>query len=100
MSTDVPSSGGSSRPLKVTAHLAPGRVAASDADPSSAAVRVPVAQVPLSELLDEPMQGGATPSVSTSSDVQPSASKKEVAALVDALAALSIAAWDGAIFAV
>jgi transposase len=100
MSTDVPSSGDFSRPLKVTAIPAPGRVAIPVSDPFTAAIQVPVAQVPITELLEEPAKDGAAPTVPIKDGAAPtaspsskapsgkSASSKEVAALVDALAAL------------
>src|SRR5271155_4770664 len=100
MSTDVPSSGDFSRPLKVTATPAPGRVAMPVSDPFTAAIQVPVAQVPITELLEEPVKDGAAPTAPVKDGAAPtaspsskepsgkSASSKEVADLVDALAAL------------
>jgi transposase len=67
-------------------------VAAFNADPFVAAVQVPVARIPVSELLEESVKGQASPTVQLSSEAKapPStlACRKEVAALVDALAAL------------
>jgi transposase len=81
MSADVPSPS-----LKIPA-ISAEPVAALNADPYTAAVQVPVARVPVSELL----ASQAPDTVESSSEIQgasaPSA-KKEVAALVDALAAL------------
>jgi transposase len=54
MSMDVPTAGQSSRPLRVTVNAAPGTVPVKTADPFSAAIRVPVARVPVSELLEQP----------------------------------------------
>src|SRR5208282_5736284 len=51
MSMDVPPIGQSTRPLKVTVNPAPGTVVLGNADPFTAAVQVPVARVPVSELL-------------------------------------------------
>jgi transposase len=91
MSTDVPSSGQTSRPLKVPATPAES-VAALNADPCTAAVQVPVARIPVSELLNDPVKGSGSPSVQlpvgARATLAPAASKKEVAALVDALTAL------------
>jgi transposase len=91
MSTDVPSSGQTSRPLKVPATPAES-VAALNADPCTAAVQVPVVRVPVSELLNDPVKGQVSPTVQSPVGARatsvPAASKKEVAALVDALTAL------------
>jgi transposase len=92
MSTDVPSSHRSSRPLNVTAIPVAESVAVLNADPCTAAFQVPVARVPVSELLEEPIKGRASPTVQPSCEVRAlsavSPLKKEVAALVDALAEL------------
>jgi transposase len=92
MSTDVPSSHPTSRPLNVTAIPVTESVAALNADPGTAAFQVPVARVPVSELLEESIKDQASPTVQPSCEVRaPSAAsplKKEVAALVDALAEL------------
>jgi transposase len=53
MSMDVPSVGQAGRSLKVTVNLAPGTVVCESADPFTAAIGVPVARVPLSELLEK-----------------------------------------------
>jgi transposase len=91
MSTDVPSSGQTSRPLKVPATPAES-VAALNADPCIAAAQVPVVRVPVSELLEEPVKGQTSATVPSSSKARassvPAPSKKEVAVLVDALAEL------------
>ncbi len=88
MSTDVPSS----RPLTVTARPAPGHAAAPQAAPFAAVASVPVAQVPVTQLLEEPVPSAAAPATPAASETPAasgiSAAKKEVAALVDALAAL------------
>jgi transposase len=55
MSMDVPSAG-QSRPLKVTVAPAPGTVVLGDGDPFTAAVQIPVARVPVSELLKQPVE--------------------------------------------
>jgi transposase len=92
MITDVPSSGDSSRRLKVTATPAPGGVAVPVADPFAAAIQVPVARVPITELLEEPVKNSTTPTASLSSEAKApsvkSTSSKEAAALIDALAVL------------
>jgi transposase len=68
---DVPSASQSSRPLKVTVNPAPGIVVVGNADPFTAAVQVPVARVPVSNLLEESVE---VPSVSsTMSSVEASA---------------------------
>ncbi len=95
MSTDVPYSNMSSRPLKVTAIPVAESVAAPNADPCTAAFQIPVARVPVSELLNEPVKGQSPPTAQSSSEVRASSaqsaqspSRKEVAALVDALTVL------------
>ena len=60
MSADVPISGNSSRPLKVTATPVPGTVAAN-IDPFTATFQVPVARVPVTQLLEQPVKEPATP---------------------------------------
>jgi transposase len=52
MSMDVPSAG-QTRPLKVTVNPAPGTVVLGSGDPLAAAVQIPVARVPVSELLEQ-----------------------------------------------
>jgi transposase len=92
MSTDVPSSPPSSRPLNVTAIPVAESVATLNADPCTAAFQVPVARVPVSELLEEPIKDQVAPTVRPFSEARASsahsAAKKEVSALVDALATL------------
>src|SRR6185437_12800119 len=63
MNTDgsVPSS--SSRPVKTTVEAAPGTVAAACSDPMAAAIHVPVARVPITQLIAE---RAATPSLPAS----------------------------------
>jgi hypothetical protein len=83
MDTDAPAS--SSRPLKITAIPASGTVAVESADPFTAAFRVPVARVPLSQLLEKPVQKSAAPTPpepSTAPTATP-ASAINVAALPD-----------------
>jgi len=58
---DVPSSNNQSRPLKVTVHAAPGTIAVDQGDPCQAAVHVPVARVPVTQLLDEPVATAPAP---------------------------------------
>ena len=90
MSADVPSPH-YSRPLKVTAKLAPGQVAVPDDDPLVAAFRVPVARIPISELLEQPVRNSTppTPSVSPARPTaNTAASSKEVQTLIDDLTAL------------
>jgi transposase len=53
MSTDVPLPGKSSRPLRVSVDPAAGILVAPTEDPFSAALRVSVVQVPVSQLVDE-----------------------------------------------
>jgi transposase len=68
MSMDVPSAGQSSRPLKVTVTPAPGTVVLGNADPLTAAVQVPVARVPVSELLKQSVEiPSVAPATSASS---------------------------------
>jgi transposase len=67
MSMDVPSAGQFSRPLKVTVDPAPGTVVLG-ADAGAVAIQVPVARVPVSELLEPPASSaqptlGAKPTV-------------------------------------
>src|SRR5271165_3452660 len=71
MSMDVPSASQSSRPLKVTVNPAPGTVVLGNADPFTAAVQVPVARVPVSELIKESVE---VPSVSPFSVEDPARS--------------------------
>jgi transposase len=67
MSMDVPSAGQSSR-LKVTVNPAPGTVVLGDADPFTAAVQVPIARVPVAELLKQSVEAPSVlPAVSASS---------------------------------
>ena len=89
MSIDVPSTGPTSQPFRAPATPAES-VAALNADPYTAAVQVPVARVPVSELLEESVKGQACATVPKSSEARASSSpsKKEVAALVDALTVL------------
>jgi transposase len=90
MSTDVPTPEHSDRTPKVT--VTPDRVAVTDSDPFTATARVPVARVPASQLLNEPVTGQATPTPQpTSKTTTPtarSACSQEVANLIDALTAL------------
>lgn len=53
MNTDVPNPNNPARPLRVIVHPAPSSVLAN-AEPNTAAVHVPIARVPVTELLDEP----------------------------------------------
>jgi transposase len=76
MSMDVPSVGQSARPLKVTVNAAPGTVVLGTADPFTAAIQVPVARVPVSELLKESVE---IPSASSpASSVATSAGSNDV----------------------
>jgi transposase len=59
MDTDAPIF--SSRLLKVTAIPAPGTVAVNSADHFTAAFQVPVARVPITQLLEKPVQESAAP---------------------------------------
>jgi hypothetical protein len=79
MDTDAPAF--SSRPLKVTAIPASGTVAVDSADPFTAAFRVPVVRVPISQLLEKavPESAAPTPPVPTATP----ASGINVAALPD-----------------
>jgi transposase len=63
MDMDVPISGESTRPLKVTVNAAPGTVVLNSGDPCQAAVRVPVIRVPITQLLEEPNKESAAPPV-------------------------------------
>ncbi len=56
MDMDVPILGESTRPLKVTVNAAPGTIVLGDGDPYQAAVRVPVARVPVTDLLEKKNQ--------------------------------------------
>jgi transposase len=92
MSMDVPSSAANSRPLKVTAIPAAGTEALPSSDPFTAAFRVPVARVPITELLEKPCQRDTSPTVQPKPESKtassPSRPAKEIVALVDALAEL------------
>jgi transposase len=92
MSTDVPSYANHSRPLQVTAIPAAEIEVLRGDDPSTAAVRVPVARVPITDLLEESARGGASPTVPPATEVKTPPAQatpaKEIAALVDALAEL------------
>jgi transposase len=78
MSMDVPAFGQSTRPLKVTVNPAPGTVVSSNADPFTAAVQVPVARVPISELLKESVEVPSVSSTASSSPVAASAGSNDV----------------------
>ncbi len=89
MSMDVPSASQSSRSLNVTVNPAPGTVVLGNADPFTAAVQVPIARVPVSELLDESVD---VPSVSPTTakeqtaqpvKVPPASSSPDTASLPD-----------------
>jgi transposase len=92
MSMDVPFSANHSRPLKVTATPAAGTEVLPSDDPFTAAIRVPVVRVPVSELLEKPVQHSVSPTVQAASEIKaPSgqwAPAKEIATLVEALADL------------
>ena len=92
MSTDVPSSANNSRPLQVTATPAAGTEVLPSDDPFTAAVRVPVIRVPITELLEGPIQRGAPPTIQPASEIKApsgqSTAAKEIATLVEALADL------------
>jgi transposase len=60
MSKGVPISDQSSRPLKVTVVPAPGIVVTS-IDPHSVSIQVPVARVPITQLLEAPVQNSDSP---------------------------------------
>jgi transposase len=62
MNTDGSFSGESTRPLKVTVSAAPGTLVLSGDDPCQVSVQVPVARVPVTELLEKPAQELPTPS--------------------------------------
>jgi transposase len=84
MDTDAPNNP-SSRPLKVTAIPAPGTVAVNSADHFTAAFQVPVARVPITQLLEKPVQESAAPTrpeLSTAPTAKP-ISGINVAALPD-----------------
>jgi transposase len=93
MSTDVPSSNDSSRPLRVTVNAAPGAVVVESGAACQAAVRVPVARVPVTQLLDEPSKDAPAPPPATSSSTvniealpdDPAVLKQMIAELLRAL---------------
>ena len=89
MNTDVPNPNNPSRPLRVIIHPAPGTVLAN-AEPDTCAIRIPVARVPVDELLEEPAPGAAPPAAASSPSRAPSgkSASKEIAALVETLATL------------
>jgi|SRR5580692_45775 transposase len=61
MSMDVPFPSEQTRPLKISVNAAPGTVVLDNGDPCQAAVRVPVARVPITQLLEEPSKDSAAP---------------------------------------
>jgi transposase len=69
MKTDGSFSGESTRPLKVTVSAAPGTLVMGGDDPCQASVQVPVARVPVTELLEKPIQETPTPSTTTTSQL-------------------------------
>ena len=89
MNTDVPNPNNPSRPLRVIIHPAPGTVLAN-AEPDTCAIRIPVARVPVDELLEEPAPGAAPPAAASSPFRAPSgkSASKEIAAMVETLATL------------
>jgi hypothetical protein len=91
MNTDVPNPNNPERPLRVIIHPAQGTVLAN-AEPDTAAVRVPIARVPVTELLVEPAKESASPIASPTSPATEidethgkSAAAKAVAASVETL---------------
>src|ERR1700676_5390015 len=62
MDMEVPIPGESTRPLKVTVNAAPGTIVLGHGDPCQAAVQVPIARVPVTDLLEKPTQESPTPS--------------------------------------
>src|SRR6185503_20345401 len=100
MSTEVPLSDPSSRPLKVSVTPGPGIEVVDSGDPSAAAVQVPVASVPVTELHKDATRGtlpmasaaAATPGVPTPSAIDttalpddPAVLKQMIAELIQAL---------------
>src|ERR1700676_5460284 len=61
MNRDVPIPGEATRPLKVTVNAAPGTIVLNNDNPFQASIRVPVARVPITQLLEEPNQEPAAP---------------------------------------
>jgi transposase len=101
MNRDVPFPGEQTRPLKVSVHAAPGTVVLGNGDPCQAAVQVPVARVPVAQLLEEPSQVPVTPrSAASSSTIDMAALPDDPAVLkqmiADLLRALRTARRDRA----
>jgi transposase len=90
MSTDVPNPNHPSRPLRVIVRPAPGTIVVANAEPDTAAIQIPVARVPVTELLDEtateaPRVAPTTPKLEAPEPSDRSASPKSVAASVESL---------------
>lgn len=88
MSTDVSSSSTSSRPLTVTVNAAPGTTVAGGDDPCQAAVHVPVARVPVTQLLDEAIPSVPAPAVAKPATVDVGALPDDPAVLKQMIAEL------------
>jgi transposase len=68
MSTDVPSAGKHSRPLKVTVTSAPGTVVLPSDDPFTVTIQVPILRaVPVTDLLNDSLRGESAPPAKSSS---------------------------------